>query len=334
MSLQFNVPYVTVLDSDAQIVVGAKAYFYTTGGTFTTPKDVYSDIELTTPISQPILSDAAGRLPRIFLSGQYDVKILYPDDTTLGSWEGVDPGLSSALGNGVALSIEQGGTGAESAEEALTNLGAVSQTQVNSLAATVSDNNLKIGTGLNDSDPTRFGNLASLDQINNTNLVESATLKLINPFGLQLGHYQDVQTSGTSGPTYSSGAWRTVRLNTSVTTEISSIALSSNQLTLVPAGTYFVHGRVPFTTSTGNASATQARIQNITDGATLRLGSNVGSDGTGQRKIGYAEVEGRFTLSGSKTIELQVRANEDMTGGYAGSFGSEVYANLFLWKVA
>lgn len=168
MSLQFNAPYMTIFDDDGLIVVGAKAYFYTTGGAFTTPKDVYSDAGLTTAVSQPVLSDAAGRLPRIFLDGQYDVVLKYPDGTTLKTIEGYDPGLSSALGTGVALGIDQGGTGATTASAALTALGAASQSQFNSLSGTVSDNNTAIATGVNEDG--EFGALAALDSVSRDEL--------------------------------------------------------------------------------------------------------------------------------------------------------------------
>lgn len=181
-----------------------------------------------------------------------------------------------------------------------------------------------------------LGTLAVKNTIDNANLIDSSVLTSINPFGTQLGHYRDVQTSGTAGATYSSGAWRTVRLNTSVTTEISGISLSSNQLTNVPAGTYYVRAISPFTSTSGATDfVAQGRLQNITDTSTILLGINVGNGGSGETlKYGQVLVEGRFTLGGTKTIEFQFQGTTACTGGKPGSFGSEIYASVFLWKLA
>lgn len=335
MSLQFNSPYYTMLDADGQIVVGGKAYFYETGGTFTSEKDVYSDSGLTTPIAQPVVTDAAGRLPRIFMSGQYDVRLAYSDDSTLATYEDYDPGLSAALGSGAALPVDQGGTGATSAPAALTNLGAASQAQMNSVASTTSSNNQKIATGLNEDDPTRFGNLASLDQIDNTDLVEADTLKLMNPFGLQLFHVRDEKASGTDGGTFSSGDWRTRTLNTVKTNEISGASLATDQITL-PAGTYFIEASAPANSS---SAFHKAKLRNVSDSTDTIIGTNGRhrpADGTATTTLSI--VRGRFTIDAQKTFELQhqINSTQNTTGfGASCSFGVvEVYAEVLIWKVA
>jgi hypothetical protein len=43
---------------------------------------------------------------------------------------------------------------------------------------------------------------------------------------------------------------------------------------------------------------------------------------------------GRFTISGTKTIEFQIRAAGTISGPSAANFGTEVYAELLIWKVA
>jgi hypothetical protein len=53
----FALPKQVNLDSAANTLAGAKAYFYLTGTT--TPTNVYADSGLTTPLSNPVVSDAA-----------------------------------------------------------------------------------------------------------------------------------------------------------------------------------------------------------------------------------------------------------------------------------
>lgn len=73
---------------------GAKAYFHITGTS--TPKPVYSDAELTTAITQPVVADAAGVLQVIYFAaeGGYKLTLNRSDDTLLYT---VDP-LGSLTG--------------------------------------------------------------------------------------------------------------------------------------------------------------------------------------------------------------------------------------------
>ena len=52
-------------DSVGNIAPASRHFFYEAGTS--TPKAVYSDPELTTPIDQPVLADSAGFLPQIWL---------------------------------------------------------------------------------------------------------------------------------------------------------------------------------------------------------------------------------------------------------------------------
>jgi len=141
-------------------------------------------------------------------------------------------------------------------------------------------------------------------------------------------HLQDQKTSGTAGGTFTSGAWQTRALNTEVTDTIGS-TLASNQFTL-PAGTYYIEAICP----TLNTNSSQARLQNITDASTILLGI---SSVTGTTAGGYAFVDGQFTIAGTKTFELQHRCSTTRATdgfGYPSSWGTEVYAEVRVWKVA
>ena len=156
------------------------------------------------------------------------------------------------------------------------------------------------------------------------------TAKEVNPFGAHLFRVRDEQVSGTGGPSYTLGDWRQVRLNTVATNEIINASLSSNQL-LLPAGTYDFRARVPFRAN--GVVVGQIRLYSITDAAVIAVGQNDSASENQDNNL-FLEVEKRFTISGAKTTELQLRTTVTGTGGAAHSFGTEVYAQISIWKVA
>ncbi len=153
----------------------------------------------------------------------------------------------------------------------------------------------------------------------------------LNPFGTQLLHVRDEKTSGTEGGTFTSGAWQTRDLNTSLTNEITGASLGSDQITL-PAGSYFVEASAP---AFGNLIH-QLRFRNVSDATTALLGQNVKAGSVDGNAGNLASVKGRFTIAAEKVFELQHRTtntrNNDGLGAAAG-FGTEVYAEVLIWKV-
>jgi hypothetical protein len=152
-------------------------------------------------------------------------------------------------------------------------------------------------------------------------------------FESQLLHVRDEKSSGTAGGTFTSGAWQTRTLNTSVTNEISGASLSSNQITL-PSGTYYIQSTSPV--GMENSGYHKAKLRNITDSSDTIIGTSEFGfvyDG-GSRSF----VNGRFTISAQKTFELQHRcANTMTTNGFGTPSGLsvvEVYADVQIWKVA
>lgn len=153
-----------------------------------------------------------------------------------------------------------------------------------------------------------------------------------NPFGAQLLHVQDEQTSGTSGGTFSAGSFVKRTLNTVKTNEITSASLSSSVISL-PAGTYHVRARAP----ANRVQEHQLRLRNTTDSTDLVLGSNaLTNSGIGQM-VTDSHLEGRFTLAGTKNVELQHRCGTTLVGsgfGTANGWGTEIYAQVWIWKIA
>ena len=141
-------------------------------------------------------------------------------------------------------------------------------------------------------------------------------------FGSKLLHItKDTQTLSTTG------SWTKIVLDTVRTNEISGASLSSGVVSL-PAGTYFSMSSVLFYRHDGF----NAKIRNTTDGADLLIGTgghtwSSPNDATSPS----AYINGRFTLSGTKNIEVQyyVDSSNGQTSTQSGHPNQ-----LLIWKTA
>ena len=153
---------------------------------------------------------------------------------------------------------------------------------------------------------------------------------LLNPpVGEDYIYIRDEKTSGTDAGTFTSGAKRTRTLNTIVVDTGGHATLAADRITLA-AGTWRFAIRAPAHDCNGH----QAFLENITDAATIAIGStNYAVNGTGI--MNDATVRGRFTISAAKDLEVQHRCatTQTTTGfGKSASFGTEVYAEIELWR--
>lgn len=143
-------------------------------------------------------------------------------------------------------------------------------------------------------------------------------------------HLREQQTANTAGTTITTGAFRTMVLNTEVTDEIGS-TLSSNQWTL-PAGTYEIFATAPAGAS-GSASSfvAKTKLRNITDGSDTLIGpTSTTPAGTGTS----SPLVGRFTIAAAKTFEFQMRCTTELAIPAANLGVVEVYAEVMIWRVA
>lgn len=149
-----------------------------------------------------------------------------------------------------------------------------------------------------------------------------------NPFGAQLFHVREVQTSGTEGGTFTSG-FQIRTLNNSSANEISGASLGSNQVTL-PAGTYFIHAFAP----AFNVGAHKIIWQSVTTPSILLGGMSSYSNDDETVSI----LMERLTIAGVNVFELKHFATSTQpTNGFgrATSAGvSEIYSNVYIWKLA
>jgi hypothetical protein len=144
--------------------------------------------------------------------------------------------------------------------------------------------------------------------------------------------YENQKANGTTGDSYSGGAWRTVVLNTEVIDTAGIGSISSNQVTL-PAGSYEFSGSVSVGTAAASVSG-RLRLRNVTDGMTITQGTQY-RIGTTESVGGLFSVDGSFTIAGSKAFELQVWVTANTSGQAGMTTGDvEVYATLQLRRFA
>lgn len=124
----------------------------------------------------------------------------------------------------------------------------------------------------------------------------------------------DEKAHNAYGGTFTSGAWRTRDLNTTIADPDSIVSIASNQFTL-GAGSYLIEASAPGY----NLDRNQARLYNATTSTVVQYGQNMfGTSSAGG--YSYATVSARVTITGSTTFEIQHRTQ---TTGTSHGFGLE-----------
>lgn len=139
---------------------------------------------------------------------------------------------------------------------------------------------------------------------------------------------EDQQAANTAGPTYTSGADRTVRLNTEVRDALGIASVASNQITLSQAGTYAFRWAIPITTG----ESFQSILRDVTGSADLKRGMTMVGNNNAVHTLlatGYHVA----TFAGARTIELRIRIENATSTQEAANFGTEVYAEMHIWKL-
>jgi len=147
----------------------------------------------------------------------------------------------------------------------------------------------------------------------------------------QIATISEVQTSGTNGGTFTSGAWQTRTLNTLSDPTGIVTSLSSNQFTL-PAGEYYIDVAAPAV----QVDHHKAKLRNITDSTDALIGSNNFCN-AGATVMNHSLIKGRIVLTASKTFEIQHRCSTTFaTAGFGGPSNfsvEEVYTQVKITKV-
>ena len=152
-------------------------------------------------------------------------------------------------------------------------------------------------------------------------------------FSNQLLHVRQEVNAGTDSQTLSNSSINTRVLDTVKTNEITSASLSSNQISL-PAGTYFCLASAPAYLTSNH----EAFLYNTTDSATLLEGTTEHAWNNGYTTT-HSFVRGRFTISGTKVLELRhvVGQTRNTSGGGTGAgltgVSKNIYAEVMIWKI-
>ncbi len=86
---EYNSMFFTALDANGDPISGAKQFFYENGTT--TLQAVYSDPDRTTPLTNPVVADSAGRFPQIFLNDKlYSIKLTDASYVTVKTLDNVN----------------------------------------------------------------------------------------------------------------------------------------------------------------------------------------------------------------------------------------------------
>lgn len=164
MANHFTFPRQQVADGNGYPIPSARVRFFSAGTS--TPLAVYSDAALSVAIAQPILADASGRLPRIFLPATvYKVRVENAAGVLIYEEDNCDPGFGIGTG---ALPIASGGTSATTAAAARAALGVPTTGDVTAVAADLTTLKGRVDRGTNGSG--EFGNLSDLDTVSRANL--------------------------------------------------------------------------------------------------------------------------------------------------------------------
>ena len=147
--------------------------------------------------------------------------------------------------------------------------------------------------------------------------------------------FSDQKATNTAGGTFTSGAWQTRTLQTTVINNIASCSLAANVISL-PAGSYRIQASAP----AFSVEAHQIRFANTTD-SIFYYGSNSRSPTANpDSDMNFSLLTTYVTITGTKSFELQHRCvSTRATDGFGTltNFGVGtfcVYAQLEIQRVA
>ena len=113
--------------------------------------------------------------------------------------------------------------------------------------------------------------------------------------------FNETQSAGTAGGTFTTGSWQTRVLNTTVVNNIASCSLATNAVSL-PAGTYYMRAIAP----AFQANEHQIKIYNNTDATDVVLGGQSYGASTVEATT-FSEAIAVVTITGTKSFLVQHR---------------------------
>lgn len=260
MASFFVAPVFQPVDGNGNPYPGAKLYVYEAGTT--SPLTVYSDNALTTAHTQPVVADANGVFPQIYMSADvYKFKLDTSADVTVATYDNV---ASMVAGDGGTLPVVSGGTGATSAPAARGNLGAAAQSDLTALAATVGVINAQF-----QSIGAVFGDLAAKDTVEVTDLTGMTVVVQTVFDSTAVTTVMDI----TDGTEYAAKAYTPIRDDSTIEVEVSGVVATGTDTAFAIVGV-FRSGQtnaLDNNTIKPNSSATFALRGSFSPGSTSAL---------------------------------------------------------------
>ena len=177
------------------------------------------------------------------------------------------------------------------------------------------------------------GQLAYIEASNIVQYYDGAAWATLGPSALSTATFNETQASGTTGGTFTSGAWQKRTLNTTILNDITSCTLTASVIAL-PAGTYMLNSSAV----AYFVDAHKLRLQNTTDSSTTILGTSERA-GNGVDVATRSFIQGVFTITATKNFEVQhyAKTTQATTGlGFATTIASisEIYTTIQIVKLA
>ena len=178
------------------------------------------------------------------------------------------------------------------------------------------------------------GQLCYLSATNVVQYYDGAAWATVGPASSsQVAVFNETQSSGTNGGTFTSGSYVKRTLNTTVVNQITSCTLTSSVISL-PAGTYLVYATAPAIEVNNH----QTRLRNTTDSTDIQFGSTEFNGATVNIAQTRSEIQTVFTLTATKNIELQHQCQNTRSTyglGESAAFGNnEIYSQITITKIA
>ena len=178
------------------------------------------------------------------------------------------------------------------------------------------------------------GQLCYLSATNVVQYYDGAAWATVGPASSnQVAVFNETQSSGTNGGTFTSGSYVKRTLNTTVVNQITSCTLTSSVISL-PAGTYLVYATAPAIEVNNH----QTRLRNTTDSTDIQFGSTEFAGATVNIAQTRSEIQTVFTLTATKNIELQHQCQNTRSTyglGESAAFGNnEIYSQITITKIA
>ena len=142
----------------------------------------------------------------------------------------------------------------------------------------------------------------------------------------------DQKSDTTDAGTFTSGAWRTRDLNTTLTDADNIVTISSNQF-ILGAGSYLIEWSCP----ANRCGRHQTRLYDVTASANVKYGTSgftdTGTDGDHDNSTGAFRITISGTGSNVYEIQHQCSTSEGSLGlGASANFGGEIYTVVKIFK--